>query len=54
MYWSGIGVGSWATRKIAKEEEMKVMKGEVLCVLLFYSELQNEKIPKPLVLINLT
>lgn len=33
---------------------MKVMKGEVLQVLLFYLELQNEKILKPLILINLT
>lgn len=36
---SGIGVGSRAARVIAKEEEMKVMKGDVLRVLLFYSEL---------------
>lgn len=47
-------MGSGATRVIAREEEMKVTKGEVLQVLLFYSELQNEKIPKPLILINLT
>jgi hypothetical protein len=35
-------------RAVAREEEMKVSKEEVLHVLLLYLEFQNEKIAKPL------
>lgn len=38
-------------RITAGEEEMKVKRGDAKC---FYSEPQNEKIPKPLILTNLT